>query len=531
MLNILGYMVALPAGLEFLTTPGFAFVINMFTWILVDLVVYFALLRSLRLITKQLPGDLEDIILSIISRPILILIGLFGIDFSFRLLPLLPIAVIWMETLTRTIVILLFTYIVRRFIQDVVVYYGEKWAARTETRVDDVLIPVLNLFGPLILGIVAALLILPMWGINITSVLLGAGVLGLVLGLALQETLGNIFSGLSLLIEAPFRKGDLILLADGRISEVLHLGIRSTMLFSLEQQATIFVPNKILATNMLINMTKPTAEQRYSINVTVSQAGNLAQINQTLFSIANGHPAVLSSEMAAKILNVKDMVSHIRRQAEVLAVEDSARSNLLAEADKNERSLVRLELDGILNAQILDLKEALRNLMRAMRIRETNGLSKAEHQELYCGYISPTERAITATAERAKNWAEIRDPWENETDFWHQRKMWENRNEQLFLQWERLKKTITESDDLKSSRLDDCAKLMLEWLEKEYKVPPGYWKNPSVTVKSLDGSSIRLELCYYVDNIRLEHDGRPDRVRTEISRIIHEKMVENKGWQ
>jgi len=95
----------------------------------------------------------------------------------------------------------LFTYIVRRFIQDVVVYFGEKWAARTETRVDDVLIPVLNLFGPLILGIVAALLILPMSGINITSVLLVAGVLGL--GLALQETLGNIFSGLSLPIVAP----------------------------------------------------------------------------------------------------------------------------------------------------------------------------------------------------------------------------------------------------------------------------------------------------------------------------------------
>ena len=117
------------------------------------------------------------------------------------------------------------------------------------------------------LGLIAALTILPLWGVNITSVLLGAGVLGLVLGLALQETLGNIFSGLSLLMEAPFRKGDLVLLSDGRISEILHLGMRSTMMFSLEEQATIYVPNKLLASSVLINMTKPTPEQRYCIAI------------------------------------------------------------------------------------------------------------------------------------------------------------------------------------------------------------------------------------------------------------------------
>ena len=211
-LNILGFMIPLPPGFEFLAEPGLAFVLNMIAWIVIALLINFVIIRGLKLIARRIPGDLEDIILGILRRPILILFGLYGVDFSLRQLPLLPVVLQWIETISFTIVVLIITQILGRFIKDVLVYYGEKWAARTETQVDDVLIPVLNLFGPLLLVIIAALIILPMWGVNITSVLLGAGVLGLVLGLALQETLGNIFSGLSLLIEAPFRKGDLILL-------------------------------------------------------------------------------------------------------------------------------------------------------------------------------------------------------------------------------------------------------------------------------------------------------------------------------
>ena len=527
MLNILGFLVYLPPEFAFLTGLFPAFMVNMVAWILIALATNFIVLRILKLITRQIPGDLEDIILGIINRPILILIGLYGVKFSLRQLPLLPIVLKWVDVISLTIMVLVIAHITGRFIKDVLVYYGEKWAARTESRVDDVFIPVLNLFGPLVLAIITALIILPMWGIDITSVLLGAGVLGLVLGLALQETLGNIFSGISLLIEAPFRKGDLILLPDGRTSEVLQLGIRSTMLFSLDEQATIFVPNKTLATSILINLTKPTPEQRYNIDISVDKSFNLAQIQNALFRVANGHPAVLSSDMGMKLIHVQDQVLDIRRKAMLLPVGDSARQNLLEEADKNERSLHKLELDGKFNLQVVVLKESLRNLIRGINSREVHGISEAERQELYCDFISPVERNIETTVLAAKAWLEIGDPWVNDSDDWNQRKIWNNRNEQLLIQWERLKKVLYEINDRREMRLDDNTKMMLGWVEKEYKNPPGYWKDPTVMIKVLNGTSAQLQISYYVDNIRLEHDGRPHRVRNEISRIVQEKLVEN----
>jgi MscS family membrane protein len=527
MLNLLGFQIELPVSLVFLEQPIWAFAANMAAWIVIALLVNFILLKLLKLITRQIPGDLEDIILGILNRPILTLIGLYGINYSLKQLPLLDMSIKWIGVVTNTVMILVVAGILGRIIKDVLVYYGEKWAARTESRVDDVLIPVLNLFGPLLIGVISALVILPLWGVNITSVLLGAGVLGLVLGLALQETLGNIFSGISLLIEAPFRKGDLILLPDGRITEVRQLGMRSTMLFSLDEQATIFVPNKTLATTVLINLTKPTPEQRYSIETTIDGSINLAHIQNALFQIANGHPAVLSSEIAAKLEDVKNQAFEIRNKASKLDKKDPARQNLLAEAEKNERSLVKLGLDGEFNQQVLVLKESLRNLIRGINSREAHGLSEAERQELYCDYISPVDLDIEATLNAAKAWMEVGDPWVNDTDFWNQRKNWEKRNEELVTHWERLKKELYDQDGRRETRLDDSAKAMLEWVEKEYKIPPGYWKNPSVVIKSLNEQTTLMRVSYYVDNIRLEHDGRPNRVRNEISRMIQEKIAEH----
>ena len=530
MLNILGYLIQLPPQYAFLLEPWIVFTINMAAWILIVLFLNFVLIRALRFLARRFPGDLEDIVLAIMHRPIMVLIGLYGITFSLRLLPMPQGVLHWLDVISYSVVVVLIAQITGRFIRDILVYYGEKWAARTETHIDDVVVPVLNMFGPLIIGIAATLIILPLWGINITSVLLGAGVLGLVLGLALQDTLGNVFSGMSLLIEAPFRKGDLILIGDKKISEVLHLGLRSTTLFSLEDQATVFMPNKAMATNMLVNLTKPTPEQRHSIEISVGPQVELAKIQNTIFRIVNGHPAVLSSDMSLKHKHVLEQVDYIRHRASLLPECDETAIELLAEAEKNERSIQKLDLEGEFNTQVLAFKESLRNLIRAISTRELNGLTELERQDLYCNFVSPAERDIEATISASKAWMEMCDPWLNDTDFWGQRKLWEKRNEQLKMHWEFLKKTIYHPDESRELRLDNTTKVMLEWLEKEYKVPPGYWKDPMVAVKAISSASTVLEIGYYVDNIRLEHDSRPHRVRTELCRIIQEKMVEANFW-
>ena len=220
----------------------------------------------------------------------LILIILLGAVQTLKLISLDPASQRIVNLLTITIVVLIITHILGRVIKDILVYYGEKWARKTENRVDDILVPVFNLFGPVVLVLAASLIILPLWGLNVTSVLVGAGVIGLVLGLALQDTLSNIFSGLSLLVEAPFRTGDLITLPDGRICEVQRVGIRSTQLYSVSEHSTVYVPNTVFSTTTLTNITKPTVDQKYSFDVIAPKNGNLAKFKEELLIIALAHP-------------------------------------------------------------------------------------------------------------------------------------------------------------------------------------------------------------------------------------------------
>jgi MscS family membrane protein len=531
MLTLLGFQIPLPPQLLFLSSMTASFVANLVAWTIISLLVNFVLLRLVKVVTRRLPGDLEDIILVILRRPLIILILLYGINQSLKLLPLLDESVSIIHRVSLTILVLVVANILGRMIKDVLVYYGGKWAARTESQIDDVLVPVLSLFGPLLLVIVAALVILPLWGVNVSSVLLGAGVLGLVLGLALQETLGNIFSGLSLLMEAPFRKGDLILLADRRICEVEKLGLRSTVLFSLDEQATIFMPNKVLATNLLINLTKPTPEQKYVINLSVGMGSDLAHINDILYRIANGHPAVLSSNIPAKLSLVRAQIEHIRNMANSLEMDKDAAQLLLDEANRNEQCLPRLDLEGQLNHQLDLYKESLRNLIRGIKTKELKGLTNAERQELYCNYVSPSDNDVENILKLSKVWSETKDGWLNDTDFWNLRKVWQERNEQLELHWNSLKKMIQTPDDRNEMRLDNLTAGLIEWLHKEYKIVPGYWKDPVISIKELTDHGANIEIYYYVDNIRLEKDGRPRRVRSELNRIIREKFIQEGIWK
>lgn len=530
MITILGFAIQVPSSLDFLAEPLPVFLLNLLVWLLLAAIIYWVFMPLIKRYTRALPGEVEDIVLGIIRRPLSLLVFMIGLRVSIKYQEAEEDMQRFLVRLSMTLIIILVGHITGRIIRDVLVYYGENWARRTESQVDDILLPVLSLFGPLLLIIIAALLILPMWGVDVSSVLLGAGVLGLVLGLALQETLSNIFSGLSLLIEAPFRRGDLIRLVSGKVCEVQRLGLRSTTLLSLDEQATIYMPNKILAADYLVNLTKPTAEQRYSIAVSVGASNDLSLVKETLHRVAAGHPGVLGSDLATKETYILSQVERIRAWAEGLSPQDHTRFELEKMAKENESAIERLTREGRVNVQLILLKEAIRQMIRGIRSRETSGLNREELEEIYLEYVRPVDGAVRELAELSREWAETPDCWLNDRDYWQQRRLWDTRNDELLLHWENLKKFIDQPDERMELRLDDLSGTLIDWLDREYKIVPGSWKDPMVEIKNVNAETAELELHYYVDNIRLEMDGRPRRVRSELNHLIRHEFVQEGIW-
>ena len=91
-------------------------------------------------------------------------------------------------------------------------------------------------------------------GIEITALLAGAGIMGIVIAFAAQDTLSNFFSGIHLLLDRPFKIGDVIYMEPGKYWRVINVGMRSTRLYSIFDHELVIMPNNSVANQKIINI-------------------------------------------------------------------------------------------------------------------------------------------------------------------------------------------------------------------------------------------------------------------------------------
>jgi len=526
MVYIFGYPIVLPPPLNRLDPTFATFLLTALAWTIVGFLVYIVLTYVLKAVARRLPGEVEDTLLSILRKPTIFLIASFGLVNTLETLPLTPSIQAFLEKVLQTSLILVVLYLIWRLIKDVVVYYGMGWARKTESKIDDNLIPILNIFGPLVILVIGVLMVLPMWGLDISSALVGAGVIGLILGLALQDSLSNLFSGMSLVLEAAYRIGDLLQLADGSVCEVEEMGLRTTRMYSLDSHCTLYMPNKSLANMTIINITKPTVEQRDSIEFRLPLKTSMAAIETKLIQIAASVPGVLVHDLQRKI----DLVRQRLLQVEQLSsetVQDLALHHALEEEISHYRgSIDKLEKEHEFNQTLVKFISNLEKLAYALKEREVQGYSTDEKREIKELFLAPTHAAYQALISAAESWRQVRDPYASTIEHDGVYQIWERRDERLGNRWNELREMMIKPEDPTEMRLDDMALSMVNWLKTEYRILPESWKNPKVTFKRFDIDATILQLWFYVDNIRLERDGRLKRVRTDIARRIRDELNE-----
>lgn len=125
------------------------------------------------------------------------------------------------------------------------------------------------------------LLILSTLGISITPLLAALGVGGLAVGLALQDTLGNLFAGVHILVEKPVRVGDYVKLETGHEGYVTDIGWRTTRIRMLPNNMVV-VPNAKLAQTILTNYYLPEQRMALLIPVSVSYNSDPGQVEKIL---------------------------------------------------------------------------------------------------------------------------------------------------------------------------------------------------------------------------------------------------------
>ena len=126
---------------------------------------------------------------------------------------------------------------------------GSTWRARVPKLFLDLARSSLVLLG-------IAFVLSAVWGKDLGTLLTALGVGSIVLGLALQDTLGNLMAGIALLFEKPFGIGDWIKVQE-RIGKVTNMNWRAVRILTRSRDELI-VPNSILGKEIIQNLSKPT---------------------------------------------------------------------------------------------------------------------------------------------------------------------------------------------------------------------------------------------------------------------------------
>jgi small-conductance mechanosensitive channel len=164
-------------------------------------------------------------------------------------------------------------------VEDLSKWLEETWGKRTDSTLDDGLLPLLRKVVKTSIVILGVLLIMGNWGVQIGPVLGALGIGGLAIGLALNSSLANIFGGIQLILDRSLNVGDKVMLESGEVGEVLDVGLRSTKMRTYDNEV-IFLPNSQLANARIKNYTKPDVTIRVTVNFGVAYGSDVALVKR-----------------------------------------------------------------------------------------------------------------------------------------------------------------------------------------------------------------------------------------------------------
>jgi len=255
--------------------PLFAYLI----WAALIFITIPALMRYLKRKAEQTRHTFDEILVSSLGIPFILFFLGIGLNLLIDIVPFPPKWVKYSDALLIILFVLAGYLFLDRLMMEVLRRYSKKvdFIASSAGVMK-------TLYRIVILGFVF-LIILDRLKITITPFLASLGIGGLVVALALQDTLANFFSGIYIFFDKPIRIGDYIMLESGQEGYVSHIGWRNTRIRMLPNNIVI-VPNAKLVSSQITNFYLPEPEMAVLVQVGVSYQSDLERVERVTIEVA-----------------------------------------------------------------------------------------------------------------------------------------------------------------------------------------------------------------------------------------------------
>lgn len=223
--------------------------------------------RKIASLAAKTETEADDMAAAALVNPLGLILPVAGIFLAFRVL--LSVNPNWVnnaDMVFKIASVLVLTWTAFRMIDAVAVLLKEL-AGKTDSKLDDQIVPLLRKATKTFLGVLAFILIAQNLGYSVSGLLAGLGIGGLALAMAAKDTLANLFGSLMILIDRPFHVGDWITFSgsDGVVEEI---GLRSTRVRTFAK-TVVSVPNQSLANATVENHSlMPKRRIKFTLGVT-----------------------------------------------------------------------------------------------------------------------------------------------------------------------------------------------------------------------------------------------------------------------
>lgn len=253
----------------------------------------FIVVNILGKLAKHSGNQLDDKIAEILHRPLFWTVVLVGLLIAINTTQPSEL----MASISRGLVLTLLAMIATSFTISLLRTLTDSISknARQNSLIRPQTLPLFNNIGLIIVIALASYVIFQIWNIDMTAWVASAGVAGIAIGFAAKDTLANLFSGVFILADAPYKIGDYVVLESGERGKVTQIGIRSTRILTRDD-VEITIPNSIMGNTRIVNESGgPHEKFRIKVAIGVAYGSDIDQVRQILHEIATAEAEVCAN--------------------------------------------------------------------------------------------------------------------------------------------------------------------------------------------------------------------------------------------
>jgi len=215
--------------------------------------IYWIFGNVIKKLTEKTKSRIDDVVVDTLQQPVVFGLTIFGLWYGIHQLMFPENINTWINNVYHVLTAITVTWLIARLVDAVIKEYLIPLAEKSDSDMDDQMIPVVRKGLRAAIWILGIIVALNNAGYDVAALLAGLGIGGLALALAAKDTVANIFGGIMVFTDKPFKINDRVKIG-GFDGTIIEIGIRSTRLKTLEGRI-VTIPNSKFTDGMVENVT------------------------------------------------------------------------------------------------------------------------------------------------------------------------------------------------------------------------------------------------------------------------------------